>query len=124
MIDDSIGLVRGAPHPVAAKLFIDFVGSVEGQELAAREAFRLPARTDLPASRLPPWAQQVLRSMVPAEVDRGLVESHLREWMITWDRAVRGHGLTAAAGVAGAPCGKAAGLTGAAGALRSQAAGL
>jgi len=123
VIDDSIGLVRGAPHPAAAKLFIDFVGSVEGQELAAREAYRLPARTDLPASGLPPWAQQVLRSMVPAEVDRGLVESHLREWMITWDRAVRGHG-GATAGLGGAPRGTAAGLAGAAGAPCGQAAGL
>lgn len=92
VIDDSIALVKDAPHPAAAKLFIDFVGSVEGQELAARDAFRLPARTDLPAARLPAWAQQVLGSLVPAQVDRGLVESRLQEWMITWDREVRGHG--------------------------------
>ena len=48
VIDDSIGLVKGAQHPAEAKAFIEYVGSVEAQELAAREAFRLPARTDLP----------------------------------------------------------------------------
>ncbi|MBV8199561.1 MAG: extracellular solute-binding protein [Acidobacteria bacterium] len=97
VIDDSIGLVKGAPHPAMAKQFIDFVGSVEGQELAAREAFRLPARTDLPVERLPAWAQQVLRSLVPAAVDQRLVDAHLKEWMIAWDRTVRGRGAPAAA---------------------------
>ncbi len=94
VIDDSIGLVKGAPHPAEARLFIDFVGSVEGQQLAAREAFRLPARTDLPAASLPVWAQEVLRALVPARVDWGLIESHEQEWMIAWDRSVRGHGAT------------------------------
>jgi iron(III) transport system substrate-binding protein len=92
VIDDSIGLVKGAPHPAVARQFIDFVGSVEGQELAAREAFRLPARSDLPAERLPAWAQQVLASLVPAAVDQRLIDSHLKEWMIVWDRTVRGRG--------------------------------
>jgi iron(III) transport system substrate-binding protein len=92
VIDDSIGLVKSAPHPAEARLFIDFVGSVAGQELAAREAFRLPARTDLPAARLPAWAQEVLRSLVPARLDWALIESHEQEWMIAWDRSVRGHG--------------------------------
>jgi iron(III) transport system substrate-binding protein len=97
VIDDSIGLVRGAPHPAEARLFVDFVGSVAGQELAAREAFRLPARTDLPAARLPAWAQQVLRAMVPARLDWALIERHEQEWMIAWDRSVRGHGRGQAA---------------------------
>ena len=102
VIDDSIGLVKGAPHPVEAKLFIDFVGSIEGQELAARQAFRLPARTDLPAAQLPAWAQEVLRSLVSAQVDWKTIESHEQEWMIAWDRSVRGHGAAAQSGAAGA----------------------
>jgi iron(III) transport system substrate-binding protein len=97
VIDDSIGLVKGAPHPAVAKQFIDFVGSAEGQELAAREAYRLPARSDLPPERLPAWAQQVLRSLVPAAVDPRLIDSHLKEWMIVWDRTVRGRGAAATA---------------------------
>ena len=51
VIDDAIGLVRGSRHPEAAKAFIDYVGSIEGQLLAAREVFRLPARRDLPPDR-------------------------------------------------------------------------
>ena len=37
VIDDAIGLVRGSRHPDAARAFIDFVGSEEGQLLAARK---------------------------------------------------------------------------------------
>jgi iron(III) transport system substrate-binding protein len=92
VIDDSIGLVKNAPHPEEAKKFIDFVGSPEGQELAAREAFRLPARTDMPAEKLPDWAQEVLRDMKPAPVRWDLIEQHGQEWMATWDRTIRGKG--------------------------------
>jgi iron(III) transport system substrate-binding protein len=96
VIDDSIGLVKGAKHPEQAKAFIEFVGSVEGQELAARDAFRLPARTDLPPARLPQWAQEVLRDMKPADVDWDLIAKNGQEWMSTWDRAVRSRGGAAA----------------------------
>jgi iron(III) transport system substrate-binding protein len=90
IIDDSVGLVKGARHAEEAKAFIDFVGSLEGQELAAREAFRLPARTDLPPEHLPQWAQEVLRDLKPAAVDWTLMGKHSQDWMATWDRTIRG----------------------------------
>jgi iron(III) transport system substrate-binding protein len=93
VIDDSIGLVKNAPHPEEAKKFIDFVGSPEGQEIAARQAFRLPARTDLAADKLPDWAKEVLRDMKPAQVRWDLIEQHGQEWMTRWDRTIRGKGL-------------------------------
>jgi iron(III) transport system substrate-binding protein len=94
VIDDSIGLVKGAPHPAQAKAFLEWVGSPEAQALAAREAFRLPARTDLPAAELPPWAAQVLHDLVPSRFDSRLATEHGQEWMITWDRTIRGHGAS------------------------------
>jgi iron(III) transport system substrate-binding protein len=92
VIDDSLGLVKGARHPEVAKAFIEFVGSVEGEELAARDAFRLPARTDLPPERLPQWAQDVLKELKPADVDWDLISKNGQEWMAIWDRTVRNHG--------------------------------
>jgi iron(III) transport system substrate-binding protein len=92
VIDDSIGLVKSAPHPEEAKKFIDFIGSTEGQELAARQAYRLPARTDMPRQQLPDWAQEVLRDMKPANVRWDLIEQHGQEWMATWDRTIRAKG--------------------------------
>ena len=96
VIDGAIGLVKGAPHPEPAKAFIDFIGSTEGQELAARDAFRLPARTDIPPAQLPQWAQDVLAELVPAPLDWALIERQGQEWMSTWDRNVRGKGAPAA----------------------------
>lgn len=92
VIDDAIGLVRGCRHPAAAKTFIDFVGSVEGQLLAARAVYRLPARHDLPPDSVPPWVAQVEREMVVASVDWPLLAREGSTWMSYWDRHVRGSG--------------------------------
>ena len=92
VIEDSIGLVKGAPHPEPAKRFIEWAGSVDVQKLTAEQAFRLPARTDLPVEQLPDWAQEALGALVTAEVDWKLIEENGAEWMNQWDREVRGKG--------------------------------
>src|SRR2546422_11720679 len=53
VIEDAIGVVRDAPHPAAARAFVQYGGNVEAQLLATREAYRLPARRDGPAESLP-----------------------------------------------------------------------
>lgn len=93
VIDDSIGLIQGAPHAEAAKTFIEWVGSVDGQRFTAEKAYRLPARTDLPPESLPEWARAVLAELKLAAVDRTLVAEREKAWMATWDRTVRGRGL-------------------------------
>jgi iron(III) transport system substrate-binding protein len=92
VIDDAIALVRGSRHPKAAEAFIDFVGSVDGQLLAARRVYRLPARHDLPPDSVPPWVRDVERSMVVAHMDWGLLARDGADWMSYWDRHVRGMG--------------------------------
>jgi iron(III) transport system substrate-binding protein len=92
VIDDGIGLVRGSRHPDAARAFIDFVGSLEAQLLAAREVFRLPARSDLPADSVPYWVTEVEREMIVSDMDWGLLSSRGPEWMRYWDQHVRGTG--------------------------------
>jgi iron(III) transport system substrate-binding protein len=95
VIADAVGLVAGAPHPAAATAFIDWLGTLEAQKLAAEKAYRLPARSDLPRESLPAWAQQVLAQMKPAQYDRALVAAHGAEWMERWDRTVRSQGAVA-----------------------------
>lgn len=90
VIEDSVGLIKGARHPAEAKLFLDWVGSKEIQELAAAELFRLPARTDLPPGELPEWARDALSTMVVAQVDWALIGEQQNAWMQQWDREVRG----------------------------------
>jgi iron(III) transport system substrate-binding protein len=98
VIDDAVGLVRGAPHGKEARAFIEWVGSPAAVALAARDAFRLPARTDVPPAELPPWARDVLRELKPAPVDWRLIALHGQEWMTTWDRTVRGKGAAGRGG--------------------------
>ena len=92
VIDDAVGLVRGSRHPEAARAFIEYVGSEAAQLLAAREVFRLPARTDLPPDRVPAWVAQVEREMVVADMDWGLLSRNGPGWMSYWDQHVRGTG--------------------------------
>jgi iron(III) transport system substrate-binding protein len=92
VIDDAIGLVRGSRHPEAARAFIDYVGGEEAQLLAAREVFRLPARTDLPSAQVPAWVNEVQRDMVVAEMDWALLSRQGPAWMSYWDQHVRGTG--------------------------------
>ena len=92
VIDDAIGLVRGSRHPDAARAFIDFVGSTEAQLLAAREVFRLPARSDLPPDSVPYWVTEVEREMIVGDMDWGLLSTRGPEWMRYWDQHVRGTG--------------------------------
>jgi iron(III) transport system substrate-binding protein len=92
VIDDAIGLVRGSRHPEAARAFIDYVGSEEAQLLAAREVFRLPARTDLPSDQVPAWVNEVQRDMVVAQMDWSLLSRQGPAWMSYWDQHVRGTG--------------------------------
>ena len=60
--------------------------------LAAEQAFRLPAREDLPREGLPEWARDALDEIVVADVDWDLIAERGQEWMARWDREVRGRG--------------------------------
>lgn len=92
IIDDSIGLVAGAPHPGEARAFIEWIGSKDALLLTAQRAFRLPRRTDLPRPELPEWAEEALEQIVPAEVDSALLTEYGAEWMAFWDREIRSRG--------------------------------
>jgi iron(III) transport system substrate-binding protein len=94
VIEDAIGVVRQARHRAQAQAFVEYVGSVEAQLLAAREAYRLPARRDLPPDSLPPWAREVRRVMRVADVDWDLLAARGAEWMRYWDETVRGRGAS------------------------------
>jgi len=92
VIDDAIALVRGCKHPAAAKEFIDYVGSVDGELIAAQRVFRLPARRDLPADRVPAWVREVETQMVVEPMDWDLLTRKGSDWMAYWDQHVRGTG--------------------------------
>src|SRR5216110_633534 len=92
VIEDAIGVVRDARHLAAARAFVEYVGSVDAQLLATREAYRLPARLDLPVDSLPPWARAVRSGMKVADVDWDVLAARGADWMRYWDETVRGKG--------------------------------
>jgi iron(III) transport system substrate-binding protein len=89
VIEDAIAVVRGARHPEIAHRFVEWVGSPEAQLLAARQAFRLPARADLPLDSLPNWAREVRAGLVVEDMDWDVLAEHGAQWMSYWDRHVR-----------------------------------
>jgi len=92
VIEDAIGVVRNARHRVPARAFVEYVGSVAAQLAASRDAYRLPARLDLPVDSLPRWAREVRRVMNVAAVDWDLLAERGADWMRYWDQTVRAHG--------------------------------
>ena len=89
---DAVALVRGSRHAEAAEAFIDFVGEQEALLLAARRVYRLPARRDLPLDSLPPWVDDVERTMKVLPMDWAMLAREGATWMGYWDQHVRGTG--------------------------------
>jgi iron(III) transport system substrate-binding protein len=92
VIEDAIALVRGSDQQELGKRFIEWVGSVDAQLMAANLVFRLPTRTDLPLDSLADWVRDVREKMVVAEMDWDELAVKGPEWMLYWDRHVRGQG--------------------------------
>ncbi len=92
VIDDAIAVVRGARHAALAQQYVDWVRSPAMQLLAARQVYRLPARTDLPPDSLPAWVREVEAAMRPAPMDWNLLHERGSAWMAYWDRHIRGTG--------------------------------
>jgi iron(III) transport system substrate-binding protein len=92
VIDDAIAVVRGARHPRLAREFVRWVRTRQMETVAARDAFRLPARTDIPADSLPAWVREVEAKMVVEPIAWDTVEAQGAKWMDYWDRNVRGTG--------------------------------
>ena len=89
---DAVAIVNGAKQPELARAFVDYVGSVEGQLVAAREAYRNITRIDIPDDSLPDWLSEVRGRLHPMELDWELLQRRGRDWMKYWDRHIRNSG--------------------------------
>ena len=79
----------GAPHDTLARRYYDFVTTPEALLTAADSFVRIPARTDLPAERLPQWIRDAQAKITPMPLDRALMADSLDAWMRHWDAHVR-----------------------------------
>lgn len=89
---DGIAVIEGTKQPELARAFVEYIGSVQGQLLAARQAFRNLTRTDIPGDSLPDWLVKVNSELQPMEVNWQVLEEQGREWMRYWDANIRGSG--------------------------------
>ncbi len=89
IVTDGIGLVKGAPHPAAAKTFYEFVTSPDILVMAAQKLGRIPARGDIDKAQLP---ESMRTPIVPLKFDRALVLKESKTWMQYWEANIRGKG--------------------------------
>ncbi len=92
VVIDAIAVVKGAKHPALARAFLQWAGSRPEVLEAAREFYRIPARTDIPSDSLPAWLRRTLPEIHPMNVDRAYVQAHLPGWLQHWDREIRDRG--------------------------------
>ena len=89
VVVDAIGVVKGSTHQKLARDFVDWVGTPERQAAAATQFFRLPARTDVPDSALPPALRQAKAQLRAEPMDWARFEKDSPAWMRYWDQNVR-----------------------------------
>ena len=86
---DAIAVLRGARQPALARAYYEYVTTREALLYAADSLQRIPARTDLPAERLPRWMAEANARLKPFAADRRLLADSLDTWMRYWDAQVR-----------------------------------
>lgn len=92
LLVDAVAVVRGAPNPETARAFVEFIGSNPALVPAARDFFRLPARTDFPADSLPERLRAVQAQIRPEPMDWNRLQQQGPAWMRYWDEHVRNQG--------------------------------
>ena len=81
VITDCIAAIKNAPHPNAAAAFVEFVGSVECEELIANEFNRMPA-LDAALANAPEWMQAGVK---PMAIDWSVVSENQSAWLEKWE---------------------------------------
>ena len=87
VITDGIAVIKNAPHPEAAKAFVEFAGSAKIQSLLATEFNRMPTLPEAIATS-PAWMGEVTFKVMDVNwVDLAAKQS---EWMQKWDTEIKG----------------------------------
>jgi len=90
MVTEGIAIVAGAKRPELAKNFYEFVNSPGALVFAAKKYYRIPTRTDLDFSQIPP--QMDARQFKALPLDWQLFADSSAAWMQYWDAHIRNWG--------------------------------
>ena len=80
--------MKGTRHRKEAEAFYEFVNTEDSLAFAAHQFYRIPARMDIPAERLPEWMRNL--KIPKLEMNRELAQAKSQEWMEHWDSYIRG----------------------------------
>jgi iron(III) transport system substrate-binding protein len=86
VLTDGIAIVKGAPHEEWAKKFYDFVTTEEALLQQATEYAKLPARSDIDPSKLPP--KLVAQPVQPMAIDWAEFAAKEKDWCDRWKAEV------------------------------------
>jgi iron(III) transport system substrate-binding protein len=81
---EGIGIIEGAKHPKAAKLFVDYMLSKEVRTIELKEFYRRPARTDIDVATLVPGLPNV-SGLKLIDFDFGAATKDRERLLTKWD---------------------------------------
>ncbi|MEG2018343.1 MAG: extracellular solute-binding protein [Clostridium sp.] len=84
VITDGIAAIKNAPHPNAAKAFVEFAGSAKVQALLANEFNRIPTLKSA-LSECPEWMQTEYKAM---DIDWAVIAANQSEWLQKFDNEI------------------------------------
>ena len=87
VITDGIAVLQGAQNAEEAQRFYEFVTTPDNLILAAKKYYRMPVRSDIDRSQLPPWMNERVNEM---PLDWDLLRKQSNDWMRYWDTQIRG----------------------------------
>jgi iron(III) transport system substrate-binding protein len=91
MLTEGIAIVAGAKSPRLAEKFYEFVTSPEAFLFAAKKYYRIPTRTDLDSSKIPP--EMDARNFKALPLDWRLFADSSAAWIQYWDAHIRNQGM-------------------------------
>lgn len=90
VVVDGIALIKNSKNPEDAKLFYEFITSIESMAYQSEKFFRIPSRNDIPESLKPEWLKNLKYNEM--QVDWNLISEKESEWMKKWDNEIKGKG--------------------------------
>lgn len=78
---EGVGVIKGAAHPEAARMFIDYMLSAEGQAIIATNNIMMPA---VSSTELPEAFDMAFISANPLLLDKEEISAGEKEWVQSW----------------------------------------
>lgn len=90
IVTDGIAIIAKCKHPEQAKLYYEFVNSIDSMIILAKQHYRIPARNDIPRESLPKWITET--EIRPMDIDWQVFSQKSDEWMKYWEQNIKDKG--------------------------------